>query len=163
MKHLLVLPYLAAITAANLLTSHDPRWAVPNAFLLIGVDLVCRDALDDAWREHRAVKMAALIGAGSLISYLLGGDGKVAVASAVAFAAAFSTDWAVYARLRQRVWLERSMWSNIPAAAVDSLVFPLLAFPTLDWLIVASLFAAKVGGGAFWALVLRPMMEPEGA
>lgn len=161
MRYALVTAYLAAIVAANLLTAHDPRWAVPNAFLLIGLDLVARDRLDDSWRKHRALKMLALIVAGSGISYAINADaGSVALASAVAFAAALSTDWAVYARLRDRPWLERANWSNIPSSAIDSIVFPLLAFPTLDWLIVVSLFAAKVGGGAFWALVLKPRLGP---
>lgn len=160
----LVVASLAAIVAANLLTTHDPRWAPVNAFFLIGLDLVCRDKLDDRWRRHRIWKMGALVLAGSAIAYAVNVDAKdVAIASAIAFAAAFSTDWAVYARLRARPWLERANWSNVPSSFVDSLIFPLLAFPAipghflgLDWFIVGSLFAAKVGGGALWALLLKP-------
>lgn len=156
--------YLAAIVVANLLTTHDPRWAPVNAFFLIGLDLVCRDKLDDSWRQRRLLKMGALVVAGSAIAYGLNADSKdIALASAVAFGAAFTTDWAVYSRLRDRPWLERANWSNIPSSAVDSILFPLLAFPAipghflgLDWFIVASLFGAKVGGGALWSLLLQP-------
>lgn len=168
---ILVPAYLAAIVTANLLTTHDPRFAVLNAFFLIGLDLIARDKLDDAWQRHRIVKMGALVLAGSAISYAINADAQsVAIASAVAFGAAFTTDWAVYSRLRTRPWLERANWSNIPSSAVDSLLFPLLAFPAipghflgLDWFIVGGLFAAKVGGGALWSLLLKPHVEPRPA
>lgn len=156
--------YLAAIVAANLLTTHDPRYAPVNAFFLIGFDLIARDKLDDSWQRHRALKMGALVLAGSAISYALNADAeRVALASAVAFGAAFTTDWAVYSRLRARPWLERANWSNIPSSAVDSILFPLIAFPTLDWFLVVTLFAAKVGGGALWALLLKPHMDRRAA
>lgn len=162
--------YLAAIVVANLLTTEDPRFAPINAFFLIGLDLVCRDRLDDAWRgPGRIWRMGLLVLAGSGLSFLANPDSRdIAIASAVAFAAAFSTDWTVYAQLRERPWLERSNWSNIPSSFVDSLIFPLLAFPAipgnflgLDWFIVGSLFAAKVGGGALWSLLLQPKAEAE--
>ena len=158
---LLVAAYLAAIVVANLLVTADPRWAVPNAFVLIGLDLVCRDQLDDLWTRHRPLKMVALIAAGAALSYLVNADtAKIALASCVAFGAALSADWAVYATMRDRPWLERANWSNLPGAAIDSVVFPLLAFPgPLDWVLVASLFAAKVGGGAIWALLLQPRAD----
>lgn len=167
----LVGAFLGAVVTANLLTTNDPRWAPVNAFWLIGLDLVCRDKLDDTWQRGRVYKMGALVIAGSVIAYALNADaGSVALASAVAFAAAFSTDWAVYSRLRERSWLERANWSNVPSAAIDSILFPLIAFPALagsflglDWFLVATLFAAKVGGGAVWSLLLKPTMEPKPA
>lgn len=156
-----VLAYLAAIVVANLLTTADPRWAPINAFVLIGADLILRDRLDDEWRRHRLLKLGALIVAGSAIAYALNADAeKVAVASAVAFAAAFTTDTIVYAMLRGRPWLVRANGSNIPSSFVDSLVFPLLAFPgPLDGFLVATLFLMKLGGGAFWAWALQPRGE----
>lgn len=158
MTLLLVPLFLAAIVAANLLTASDPRWAVTNAFLLIGLDLVARDRLHDRWEgSSRWLKLGALVAAGSALSYLLNADAeRIAIASAVAFAAAFTTDALVYAALRGRPWLERANWSNIPSSAVDSLVFPLLAFPVLDWHLVIGIAAAKIGGGAVWSLILKP-------
>jgi hypothetical protein len=164
MTSLLVSAYLAAIVAANLLTTHDPRWAPVNAFFLIGLDLIARDRLDDAWRKNRILKMGALVLAGSIISFAVNADAsRVALASAVAFGAAFTTDWAVYSRLRNRPWLERANWSNIPSSAVDSIIFPLIAFPIMDWYIVVTIFAAKVGGGALWSLLLKPKGSEWGA
>lgn len=150
--------YLVAIVAANLTTAHfGVNASYFNAFAFIGLDLVCKDRLQDYWQHrHLFVKMAALIAAGSLLSYALNRNaGPIALASFVAFAAAASTDALVYQRLRKRDWMVRSNGSNIPAAAVDSLVFPTIAFGgILPWVTLGQ-FAAKVGGGLFWSLVLK--------
>ena len=45
--------------------------------------------------------------------------------------------------------------SNIAGAAVDSVVFPTLAFGGLMWEIVALQFFAKTIGGFVWAKVLK--------
>ncbi len=148
---------LASIAVANLLTASDPSWVYVNAFVLIGLDLTTRDVLDDRWKRRRGVYLGLLVIAGAGIAYLVNDDAqRVAVASAVAFAAAFTTDSLVYARIRTRPWLERANLSNLPSAAVDSIVFPLLAFPSpLDWKVVVGLAGAKIGGGAVWSLLLE--------
>lgn len=152
----LIAAILASIVLANLLVTADPRWAVFDAFALIGLDLVARDRLHDLWRRHRALKLGALIGAGAALSYALNADAeRVALASAIAFAAAFTADAIVYQAVRLRPWLERANISNLPSAAVDSVVFPAIAFG-LDPVLAFTIFAAKVGGGAFWSLVLQP-------
>jgi uncharacterized PurR-regulated membrane protein YhhQ (DUF165 family) len=152
----LVGAYLAAIVAANLLVAHDPSWVYVNGFLFIGLDLTTRDVLHDRWGARRVPYLALMVIAGSIISYLLNDDAqRIAIASTVAFAAAFTTDAVIYARVHRRPFLERANMSNIPAAVVDSIVFPLIAFPgPLDWKLVAGLAAAKIGGGAVWAIVL---------
>lgn len=152
----LVVVFLAAIVAANLITSrYGPEASIYNAFFLIGLDLTTRDALHDFWERHRIPKMAALIGAGALIAFLLDADaGRVATASAVAFAAAISADWATYSLLRRREWLERANVSNVVGAAVDSIVFPTLAFGSFKWAITFGQFTAKVAGGFIWSVLL---------
>jgi uncharacterized PurR-regulated membrane protein YhhQ (DUF165 family) len=153
----LVSLYLAAIVAANLSAE---RWGldavVINAFLFIGLDLTCRDALHDAWKTHLAPKMGALIAAGGLLSWFLNADaGRIALASTLAFAAAASVDAIAYHLLRDRPWLERANLSNVPSAAVDSVVFPWVAFGAVGFLVVFPLFAAKLAGGMLWSLVLN--------
>jgi hypothetical protein len=60
MSRLLVLAYLVAIVAANWSVSHwGPRAAVYNAFILIGLDLVARDRLHDAWRAARSHRISS--------------------------------------------------------------------------------------------------------
>ena len=157
--NLFIVLYIIAIVAANLLVAtFGPAVAIVNAFVFIGLDLTARDSLHEAWRGRSlAPKMALLIAAGSLISWLLNRDaGQIAVASFVAFAVSASLDAATYALLGERSYLVKVNGSNIVGAAADSLIFPALAFGLpLLWLIVLGQFVAKVVGGALWSLILR--------
>ncbi len=152
----LVAVFLAAIVAANLLVSEfGPEASIYNAFFLIGLDLTTRDALHDAWGRHRWRNMALLIAAGSLLSWLVDRDaGTIALASAAAFAAAGTADLIVYHLARRRPWLERANTSNLFGAAVDSIVFPTIAFGGLLWGVTFGQFCAKVAGGFLFALLI---------
>jgi hypothetical protein len=153
-----IILYLVAIVLANLsVAMFGPGVAIINAFLFIGLDLTTRDKLHDAWRgRHLLPKMAVLIAAGSLLSWLLNRNaGPIALASFVAFALAALTDTAVYHALRRYPRWMRINGSNVPSAAVDSLVFPTLAFGGFLPLITLGQFAAKVAGGLVWSLILR--------
>lgn len=147
-----ILIYAAAMTLANLSVATWGPWVSPiNAFVLIGLDLVLRD-----WLHVRlkAWQMGALIACTGLLTYALNpAAGMIAIASACAFSASALVDWATFARLRGS-WLYRANGSNIAGAAVDSLIFPTLAFGALMPHIVAMQFVAKVAGGAIWAWAL---------
>jgi uncharacterized PurR-regulated membrane protein YhhQ (DUF165 family) len=147
-----VVVYAAAMTAANLSVATFGPWISPvNSFILIGLDLALRDWLHV---RLRAWQMAALIAASGLLTYLLAPSAShIAIASAVAFTAAAAVDWAVFTRLRGS-WARRSTGSNVAGAAVDSLVFPTLAFGVLMPHIVALQFVAKIAGGAVWTWAL---------
>lgn len=145
--------YAAAMTLANLSVAAFGPWVSPiNAFVLIGLDLALRD-----WLHVRLKvwQMGALIASTGALTFVLNpAAGQIAVASAVAFTAAALVDWSAFARLRGS-WLFRANGSNVAGAAVDSLVFPTLAFGALMPHIVALQFVAKVAGGALWAWALR--------
>lgn len=150
--------YLAAIVAANLLiVRFGPSVAVVNAFLFIGLDLTTRDALHERWNgRHLWLKMACLIAAGSLLSWFLNRDaGRIALASFVAFAGAGVADALTYHWLHGRTRLVKINGSNVIGSAVDSILFPLLAFgwPPL-WGVMAGQFVAKVAGGFVWSWAL---------
>lgn len=144
--------YALAMTAANLSISHFGPWISPiNSFLFIGLDLALRDLLH---QRLKAWQMGCLIACTGLLTYILNpAAGMIAIASAVSFTAASVIDWAVFAKLTG-TWIKRANGSNIAGAAVDSVVFPTLAFGVLMPQIVAMQFAAKVAGGAFWAYVI---------
>ena len=153
-----VIMYLAAIVLANLtIAAFGPSMVIVNAFLFIGLDLTARDRLHDAWRGNRlALKMTALIAAGSIISYALNRDAaQIAIASFVAFAAASIVDAFVYQLLGGYPRWLRINGSNVPSALVDSIIFPTLAFGAFLWPIVLGQFLAKVLGGFAWSLVFR--------
>lgn len=156
--NLLVVAYLAVIVAANLLVAHFGASAVLfNAFFLIAFDLSCRDRLHDLWEHrHLALKMAALIFSGSLLSALLSIDAlPIAVASFVAFGVSELADTLVYAALHRQTKARRMFLSNCVSAFVDSAVFITLAFglPPL-WTVIFGQYIAKVAGGALWTWIL---------
>lgn len=143
--------YLAAVVAANLtIAALGPSASVVTAFLLIGLTLTLRDKIHDV--TPRAVPVAIL--GGAAIS-LLFGAGQIALASAAAFALSEGADSLVYVRLRHLPWLQRANGSNVVGAAVDSLVFPVLAFGGFPVWIIAGQFLAKTAGGAVWSLILQ--------
>lgn len=157
-----VIMYLAAIVAANVSVSlFGPGVTVVNAFLFIGFNLTARDRLHDAWHGRNLRRnMALLILTGAALSALFGA-GRIALASFVAFALSEAVDTAVYQMLGNRAKLVQVNGSNVVSAAVDSMVFPALAFGwPLLWLVMVGQFLAKVGGGAVWSLVIHGKITP---
>lgn len=155
---MLVILYLAAIVAANLsVAAFGPTVTIVNAFLFIGLDLTTRDALHERW-EGNALwwRMLTLIATGSLLSAALNWQAaNIALASFVAFLASGITDTAVYRLLGDRTRLFRINGSNVVSAAVDSAIFPALAFglPLLIPIMLGQ-FVAKVAGGFVWSVIL---------
>ena len=150
--------YLIAVVLANLsVAAFGPSVTIINAFLFIGLDLTTRDKLHEAWDgKWLWLKMFLLIGAGSFISWLLNRDaGQVALASLVAFAAAGTVDAIVYQILKKRSWMIKVNGSNLFSAAVDSVLFPTIAFGSFMPLIVLGQFTAKVFGGFVWAWIIN--------
>lgn len=145
--------YAAAMTIANLsVATFGPSVTPINAFVLIGLDLALRD-----WLHVRLKvwQMGLLIAATGALTYVLNpAAGQIAIASACAFTAAALGDWGAFARLRGS-WMFRANGSNVVGAAVDSLLFPTIAFGALMPHIVAMQFVAKVAGGAVWAWLLN--------
>lgn len=160
-----VLLILASIILANLTISHyGPSASIYNAFVLVGLVLSTKDYLYDAWGQHRLRNTAALILAGSVLSYLASHwfagatppdiVAKIALGSFVAFAVSETWDSLVYASLRNRPWLERSNTSNIVGAVLDSVVFVTLAFG-FSFEIAFLQTCAKIAGGFVWSLVIE--------
>lgn len=146
---LAIITYATAMTLANLsVATFGPVISPINAFFLIGLDLALRDWLHV---RLRVWQMGALIAATGALTYTLNpAAGQIAIASACAFTAAALVDWGTFARLRGS-WMFRANGSNVASAAVDSLLFPTIAFGALMPHIVAMQFVAKVAGGAIWA------------
>lgn len=151
--------YAVAMTCANLSIAAFGPWVSPiNAFFLIGLDLALRDWLHV---RLRVWQMGALIAATGLLTYILNPSAQhIAIASAVSFAVAALADWLTFKKL-QGSWLRRSVGSNVVGAAVDSLIFPTLAFGALMPAIVLMQFAAKVAGGAMWAALMNRFVHQE--
>lgn len=156
MSAVLIAVYIAAMVTANLLVWWLGPWFSPiNAFFLIGLDLTLRDVMQERLSRWQ---LAGVILAGGAITWGVNpAAAHIAIASATAFLVSALADWAVYTALRSRPWLVRSNGSNVVGAAVDSIIFPTLAFGVFLPHIIAMQFAAKVFGGAVWSLIFQPM------
>lgn len=157
---LALITYAVAMTIANLLVSKfGPEITPLLAFFLIGLDLTLRDWLHVRVRPWQ---MGALILFAGLLTWLLNPAAQnIAIASAVAFIVSGLVDWLVFSKA-SGTWAARSFKSNIAGAAVDSLIFPTMAFGALMPAIVLAQFTAKVVGGALWAFLLsRFTAKPE--
>ena len=158
--------YLTAIVLANLTVAwFGPKMVIINAFLFIGLDLTSRDYLHEAWHKRGLIwKMTLLIAAGSIITWILNKNaGQIALASFAAFSLAAIADTVSYHLLKDRIYMVKINGSNVVSAAVDSLVFPTLAFGSFMPLIILGQFAAKVGGGFVWSLILKHITQRQNA
>ena len=150
--------YIAALVAANLLVAWLGVWfSLVNAFVLIGLDLSLRDKLHDLWENNKLpMKMGGLIATASIVSYAINpATGMIAFASLASFSLSMVADAFAYQYLKGKNWLIRANGSNVAGSAVDSIVFPTIAFGGLMLEIVALQFIAKVGGGFIWAKILE--------
>lgn len=159
---LFVSVFVAAIVLANISTSFFGPVAIPvNAFLLIGLDLSLRDRLHDKWaKDNLWPKMAAMIVLGGCISFLTCRDsGRIAAASCLAFMASSFGDATTYQAVQTMGYVYRVNISNLVGAAVDSMLFPLLAFGSCTPAIVLGQFVAKSFGGVVWSIILPLMLK----
>ena len=150
--------YIAALVAANLLVAWLGVWfSLVNAFVLIGLDLSLRDKLHDLWDGDKLpIKMGGLIATASVVSYAINpATGMIAFASLAAFCLSMVADSLAYEYLKGKDWMVRVNGSNIAGSAVDSVVFPTIAFGGLMLEIVALQFIAKVGGGYIWSRIFK--------
>lgn len=154
-----LIAYAVAMTLANLLVAtFGPAISPINAFFLIGLDLTLRDWLHVRLKTWQ---MGCLIvGTGGLTYLLNPASGMIAVASAVSFLVASVVDWAVFVKATGS-WIKRANVSNTAGAAVDSLLFPTIAFGVLMPEIIALQFIAKVSGGAVWSFLLQKFQNEQ--
>jgi len=149
--------FLLAIVLANLSVAYFGPVSTPfNAFVLIGLDLSLRDHIHEKWHKNNlGLKMFGLICAGAAITYLLNrGAGVICVGSVVAFGAALMVDTIIYHVLYKKSRMVKMNGSNLGSSAIDSILFPTIAFGAfMPWVILFQ-FLAKTVGGALWAWVL---------
>ena len=151
--------YLIAIVSANLLVAQfGASVSIVTAFLFIGLDLTTRDYLHDKWQgKHLWRNMLLLILTGSLLSAVINRNAlPIATASFMAFLLAGVADTVIYQLLGNKSRLVKVNGSNVVSSAVDSLVFPAIAFgfPLLIGIVIGQ-FVAKVFGGFLWSLILN--------
>jgi uncharacterized PurR-regulated membrane protein YhhQ (DUF165 family) len=156
---LLVLAYLLAITAANLIAhAVGPSVTPYTALGLVGLALITRDRLADAFGFgwDRWLIQAGLILGGSLLAWIANpGAAQVAIASAVAFGASESVEALIYYGYRKRSWLERANKSGLIGAGIDSIIFTQIAFGAAgNWGVIFGQFTAKTAGCFLFSVLI---------
>ena len=165
-----LLAYAGSIVAANWLIQTfgliPVGWGLmaPAGVLAAGVSFTLRDMVQD--RMGRSWTLAA-IGAGALLSLAVS-DARFAVASGLAFLLSETADMVVYTPLRRRNWLGAVFASNVVGLALDSALFLLLAFGSLDFLagqVVAKLQVTLLAVAVLWLWRRRdlPVSDRAGA
>jgi uncharacterized PurR-regulated membrane protein YhhQ (DUF165 family) len=153
-----VLIFLAAIVLANLSVAHFGPVSTPiNAFFLIGLNLTLRDSIHDRWHnKNLTIKMLALVVASAGITYALNKNaGIIGLASVIAFTASLSADWILYQAFWNKKKWQKMLYSNTGSAAVDSVLFPTIAFGAIMPEIIILQFLAKFFGSSFWIWVIN--------
>lgn len=121
----------------------------PSGVLLVGLALALRDASQESCGRYG---VAMLIIAGALLSLLVGANSKLALASAVAFLISEASDFLVYDRLRQDRRATAILASGFAGAVVDSFVFLLVAFGSLQYMlgqVVGKLWMTAAAAAAY--------------
>lgn len=151
---MLIIIYIAALCAANYLVYvFGPLWSIVNSFLLIGFDFILRDKLHE---KLGLLKISYVVLSAAILSYVINpAGGSIAIASGISFLCASFTDGLVYQGLIKKQWVIKSNVSNIAASAVDSVLFPVIAFGAFMPWIITGQFITKVFGGFVWSLLLR--------
>ncbi|CDZ55055.1 VUT family protein [Neorhizobium galegae] len=161
LSFLFLLAFIATIPAANWLISHVGACipngpclipvgfdlAAPSGVLMAGLALVLRDVVHERFGAKIAI---AAIGVGAALSVVLAPP-ALAVASAAAFLLSELADLAVYAPLRERRLYLAVLLSGVVGSIVDSAVFLLLAFGSLDFI------AGQVLGKVWMTLAVLPL------
>lgn len=120
----------------------------PSGVLVVGASLVLRDMVHEAGGAKAALIAIAI---GGVLSALFAAPALL-IASVLAFLLAELADLAVYAPLRERrLWLA-VLLSGVAGAVVDSAVFLIIAFGSLDFI------AGQVVGKMWMTLAALPVL-----
>jgi queuosine precursor transporter len=125
-----------------------PGVLAPSGVLVIGAALVLRDAVHRYMGPHAAL---AAICAGAALSAAIA-PAALVMASTLAFLLGELADWAVYRPLHRRRLALAVMLSGAAGAAVDSAIFLVVAFGSLDY--VSGQIAGKLMASALAAVFI---------
>lgn len=155
--------YIATIPAANWMISNVGTCVpdgpclipvglglmAPSGVLMVGAALVLRDVVHQTLGVRYAL---AAIAIGALISAGIAPP-AIVLASVAAFLLSELADFAVYAPLARRRLALAVALSGIVGAVIDSAVFLLIAFGSLDYIagqIVGKIWFSLLGGAVIW-------------
>lgn len=165
MRYLVLLAFLATVPAANWMIQNigaecipngpclipvAPGLMAPSGVLVIGLAFVLRDAVQQLLGLRWAL---AAIAAGVLLSAFIAPPALL-LASAAAYLFSELADLAVYTPLRKRSLPGAVLASGVVGAVIDSALFLIIAFGSLDYMAgqtVGKLLMSAIAAGVLFA------------
>lgn len=149
--------YLVAFILANFIVLWFGRTGlIFTALFLIPFDFVMRCIFHETWKGKELIlKLGALVLASSIATYLINSDTKtIAIGSALGFISA-----QIFAGIFYQLFIKKAYWikvngSDAVGILIDSIVFQLIAFGSINLFITLSQFSMKLLGGVFWYWLL---------
>ena len=149
--------YLFAFVFANFIVLwFGATGLIFTALFLIPFDFVMRCMFHEQWKGMELfLKLGAVVIAASVATYLLNrGTENIAYGSAFGFIAAQIAAGVFYQAFIHKKFFFKVNGSDAIAILVDSIVFQLVAFGTIDMFVSTTQFVLKIIGGLFWYWVI---------
>lgn len=152
-----IILYLTAFIIANFLVLYFGKYGLLlSSLFLIPFDFVMRCFFHETWKGKELIlKLGLIVLSASVLTYLLNYNAQnIAIGSAGGFIAA-----QIFAGIFYQFFINKSYFfkvngSDAVGILVDSIVFQLLAFGSLNIYIMLSQFILKIIGGLFWYWIL---------
>lgn len=149
--------YLLAFIFANFIVLwFGANGLIFTALFLIPFDFVMRCMFHEQWKgKELIIKLGALVIISSSLTYIINSDSKnIAMGSALGFIAAQIFAGIFYQlTIKKRTFIKVN-GSDAVGILIDSIVFQLVAFSSINSYITISQLTLKLIGGLFWYWVI---------
>lgn len=149
--------YLSAFIFSNFIVLwFGQTGLIFTALFLIPFDFVMRCIFHETWKgKELIIKLGSLVLASSVITYLINSETKsIALGSAFGFIAAQIFAGIFYQLFIKKAYLIKVNGSDAVGIMVDSIIFQLIAFNSINIFITFSQFSMKLIGGLLWYWIL---------
>lgn len=162
MKAKFIFFYLAALIAANLIVKHfgsHGLWF--SSAILIPFDFVCRCIFHETWKGFKLVRnLVVLTLISGIITVAFNYNAlNIALASFTGIVAVQVFAGLFYQAFKNKSYLFKVNLSDLVAIIVDSIVFQLVAFKTVDLSVTGGQILIKIFGGLFWYFIIFKLLK----
>lgn len=149
--------YLFAFVLSNFIVLwFGKNGLIITSLFLIPFDFVIRCMFHEQWKGKQLIlKLGLLVISASILTYIINADSKnIAIGSAVSFICAQLIAGIFYQLTINKNTFIKVNGSDAIGILMDSIVFQLIAFLSIDMSISLFQFVLKLIGGLFWYWIL---------
>ena len=149
--------YIIGFVASNLMVLNmGAKGLIFSSLFLIPFDFVMRSLFHESWKGWELfIKMGALVLAAAAATFIINAEAKnIALGSCFGFIFAQIFAGLFYQKYIKSAYFFKVNGSDAIGILVDSIVFQLIAFGSIDFSIMGSQFVLKLVGGLFWYWVI---------